>query len=124
MLTRFKYLALLGAFVAAAAQADYDQNTGSYTACAAYQRANGTWSRSYKVRGFVVTGAELIDFAREHGYSTKYSIRDHYFMIPWDRGGFSALRLGKTEAIPKSETTTADQGGKTWRLKDGWQSCY
>ena len=122
-----KYLAALfcAAFLSSlsSAYADYDPINGTYTGCATYQRADGSWSKNYKVKGRIVKGADLITFSQQKGYSTKYSNDSYYYVITWKNGGYSALALGNTNSMPNSNQTTKDQSGKIWQIKDGWNFC-
>ena len=75
MFSPIKYLALLVCIViTTAAHAEYDPATGTYKGCIAYQRADGTWSHDYKVRGLIVEGSDLYSFAIANGYSANYII--------------------------------------------------
>ena len=119
-----KYLAaLLCVVFVSTAYADYDPINGTYTGCATYQRADGSWSKNYKVKGRIVKGADLITFAKQKGYSTRYSSDSYYYVIRWRNGGYSTLNLGKADNMPSSNQTTKDQRGNAWQIKDGWNFC-
>ena len=110
-----KYLAALicAAFLSSlsSAYADYDPINGTYTGCATYQRADGSWSKNYKVKGRIVKGADLITFAQQKGYSTKYSNDSYYYVITWKNGGYSALALGNTNSMPNSNIPVSLRNG-------------
>lgn len=126
MIFKLKHLILLclTAYITAA-YADYDPITGTYQACVTYQRADYTWSQGYKVRGFIIKGIDLYQYAIKHGHSSNYELYKNYYVIPWKEGGYSALELDYYEDEPPMfEKTTKDQSGKTWKIKDGWNFCY
>lgn len=125
MTFKLKHLLLLCLACTTAAYADYDPSTGTYQACVTYQRADYTWSKSYKVRGFIIEGHKLNQIAQQYGYSSNYEYSKNYYVIPWDEGGYSALELDSFEDEPPMfEKTTKDQSGKTWKIKDSWDFCY
>lgn len=88
-------------------------------ACVRYQRADYSWSHGYKVTGFVVSGSELNSIARTY----KYNNYSEYYVIPWQEGGYSALKLpyGGLSSFSKE---VEDQEQKTWEIKEGWDFCY
>lgn len=125
MLAKIKYLALLFCIaITSAAHAKYDPATGTHQACVAYQKPYAIWSKSYKVRGFIIKGTDLIRFALENRYSTNYSTFYYYYVIPWDKGGYTAIKINSFGDLPFINITTNDQHGNTWRIRDGWDFCF
>lgn len=120
MIIKLKHLLLLCLACTTAAYADYDPATGTYQACVAYQRADNSWSKTYKVRGFIIEGSELYRYALEHGHSSNYLYYKNYYVIPWNEGGYTALELESyTNEPPIFETKTKDQSGRTWKIQEG-----
>lgn len=97
---------------------------GSYKACVQYQRKDLSWSKHYKVKGFVVDGNTVNEFARKYSYFSGYEGSSTYFVIPWKKGGYTTLTLEPLTALPIAEHFTTDQRGATWRIKEGWNLCY
>lgn len=121
MILKLKHLILLLlAACATAAYAAYDSTTGTYQACVAYQRADNSWSKTYKVHGFIIEGSELYRYALEHGHSSNYLYYKNYYVIPWNEGGYSALELNTfDDNLPTFETRTKDQNGRSWKIQQG-----
>lgn len=107
------------------AYAEYEPSTGMHKACVAYQRADLTWSHGYKVRGFMIKGIELINFALQHGYKAEYDALSNYYVIPWDNGGYTSLDVSAMcSSPPMFKTEVKDQNGYSWTIRDGWDFCY
>lgn len=92
-----------------------------YNACVKYQRSDYTWSHGYKITGFMIGGGDLNKATNSYSYSDY----NKYFVIPWRKGGYTALRLNSYENTPPSiESQYTDQNGRIWRLQKGWNYCY
>lgn len=95
-------------------------SANEFRACAKYQRADYSWSHGYKITGFVVKGDDLNEIAN----TFKYSVYRNYFVIPWKKGGYTALELNSYEDEPPIiEREYRDQRQRNWRLKNGWDWC-
>lgn len=104
--------------VQAAGAYQYDEN-GKIKGCAWYRRYNGSWSKHYKVRGEIKTGAQM----QQEMQDERFNRHTQYYLIRWKNGGYSALDIGP-EGKPFVEgRTVTDQIGKTWNLSNGWDFC-
>lgn len=114
-------LVLLPVFAVSAATPE--RQGPSYQACVQSQRPNGNWSKHYKVTGFIISGATLSEFARQHSYYSDYASANNYFIITWKRGGYTALDLGNADKVPVDNKIVKDQKRDDWHIRAGWERC-
>ncbi len=69
----------------------------------------------------MIDGEDLNDIVKSY----KYNSWHHYFVIPWQDGGYTALELNSYEDEPPIfEREYKDQRQIRWKLKNGWDWCY
>ena len=88
-------------------------------ACAKYQRHNDMWSHGCKVKGEVISGAEM----NVHAKKRTYDAGAYCYVVSWKKGGWSVIRLHGAE-VPAVETSLMDQSGRTWIVRRGSIGCY
>ena len=84
--------------------------------CVQYERKDGSWGEWYKVPYTPISGSDLIEATGD--YST-YKSHEHYAVVDWPNGGYSAMKVAsyKLPLTSYSKTITKDQSGRTYRLK-------
>lgn len=89
-------------------------------ACMRASEGGRHWSHGWRVTGSFMGGNELNRLTRSNAYWN-----DHpYFVVHWDNGNISALRMGRSETrLPAFDVEYKDQQGHWWKLRRGWEDC-
>lgn len=113
MLKKILILAFSGAFALSALASDQVRICARY-----YRPAYGTWSKTYKLTGYLLSGVELAQAVGGAGYDAG----GRYVVISWKGRDHTVIRVpGSWDG--REVVERQDQKERPWRIRTGWSDC-